>query len=223
MVTKEDILRCLNNDDWFIPNTSDRKAIIKDVDGKDMEVPESYYHQFKDNGQILIRVSDHGTHMETWIGRKADPSKSLQNLSVVFSKEPVTFQCKTKPHITKDEKGKLVTRYTYFAIEQYEYNINKLSFKDFLKVIKVIKSLESYGVFNDPLKKKPSKKANRRVMTPLDKNGAPISSGTTNIHDRQKVVIKNPNREVDANGNVTEARLQELIQKCIDGYLRRVL
>lgn len=222
MVNRDEILRCLNNDEWFTPNNSGIKATIKDVDGKDMQVPESYYHKYENNGQILIRVSDHGTYLRTWIGRKSNPADSLQNLSVVFSQEPVTFSRKLLSR-RSDRTGENTNKDIFFVVEQYEYNINKISAKDFLKIIKKIKNLELYGVFNDPLKKKPSKKANRRVITPSDENDNDIPRSNNPVHARQMTVVNNPEREVDANNNIIEARFQELIQKCIDGYLRRVL
>lgn len=220
MISRQQILEYLNNDDWFTPSKSYHKATIKDKSGKDMEVAESYYHSFTNGSQILVRVSEHGTSLNTWVLRRCEPHKSLQNLSVVFSDKPITSNL----IINKDGNP------PYFALEQYHYNVLHMSFKDFTKVIKTIKRLDASTVFIDPFRNKPSKKANRTVLTPNDRNGKKIPSNTNKVHPRQTTVIANPYKEVDANRNVLEKNLRvtandlaKIIRECVHEELSKLL
>lgn len=203
MLSKEGILRYLNSDKWFTPNKSTTRVEIADNDGNIIKVAQSYYHHFdNDSGHIEIRVSDHGTYLNTWIKRKRDPSISLQNLSVVFSNEPITSNLTTEPIYTIDNNGNEVKTYVYFVVEQYVYRLDNLDVKDFKKVISQIKNLGKDGVFNDPLRKKPSKRANRKVLTPNDQTDQPIPPSNNQVNPRQSVVTANKDNEVDKDGNV---------------------
>ena len=97
MVTQEQILLTLYNDKWFTPSKSAKQKEILDYNGNVISVPESYYHTYQDGESILIRVSNHGTTLSTWLKRRKDPSESLQNLSIVFSNEPITSKVITEP------------------------------------------------------------------------------------------------------------------------------
>ena len=155
-------------------------------------VSSSYYHIIKGIGKIIIRVSNHATYLQTWFKSNNNPELSLQNLSVIFTDYPTTFNRKVEPKISFDERGKKIETYSYFIVEQYEYRIDKITIKDFNKIIKTLKSLETNGVFNDPLRKRSDVKANRRVLTPLDINGEDIPSAVDNNRDK----------EIDASGNI---------------------
>ena len=113
---------------------------------------------------IIIRVSEHGTSLNTWIRRRTDPSQSLQNLSVIFSNEPVSSKMITEPVKYTDKEGKVALRYLYFVVEQYVYKMENLSKNDFIKFIKKLKLLNSDKVFKDPFKKKPNKREKRIIF-----------------------------------------------------------
>ena len=202
MITKEQILLFLNEDNWFRPSRSDKTITITNRDGEKIQVSQSYYHTIGSTAKITIRVSDHGTYLNTWVRRINNPSQSLQNLSVVFSNEPVNFKRITQPIISYDSQGNKIENYLYFVVEQYVYRLENLSMKDFKKIVNRIKMLEQQGVFNDPLKKKPSKKANRTVLSPTDKYDNEIPNTTNPIHPRQTAVDANRKYEVDEFGNI---------------------
>lgn len=230
MITKQDLLSYLNNDNWFVPSNSPYKTIIKDSSGKDMEVPKSYYHQFKNGCYIKIRVSDHGTSLNTWVRRRYKPNDSLQNLSLVFCGQPISSKLEIVDANGKDEKGASDSKPLYFVVEQYHYNINYMQLKDFIKIIKVVKQLGNDRVFVDPFRDKPSKKANRTVLTPNDRNGKKIPSGNNIVHPRQTTVADNPYKEVDANRNVLEKNLRvtandlaKIIRECVHEELSKLL
>lgn len=228
-MTKEQILIYLNNDSWFTPSKSNEKYKIQIGDNTTIEVAKSYYHIFDEIGQIVIRVSEHGTYLNTWVKHKDDPTISLQNLSVVFTNTPVEYSTKIEPREIEKEDGSITTEYIYFVVEQYVYRLDNLNEKDFKTVIKQIKTLSNSKVFRDPLKKKPSKVASRTVLTPTDLNNRPIPPTKNSIHSRQTIVANNKDKEIDAKGNIipeskrykttkirlTESQFKRVISNCI--------
>ncbi|MBR4388484.1 MAG: hypothetical protein IKT00_04815 [Prevotella sp.] len=227
MITENDVLLILHNDSWFEPSKSDKKKIIVDSDGNQISVAESYYHSHSNGSQIIIRVSNHGTSLNTWVKRRNDPSKSLQNLSVVFSNDPISSNVITEPFRTLDGNGNIVEREVYFVVEQYVYRMDKLSKKDFKKFISKLKSLNDNTVFQDPLKKKASKKAARKVLVPQTSDGNEVPPTNNAIHPRQSIVVKNKEHEIDADGNVIKdnkaSLINNIIAETIDDYLSKNL
>ena len=130
MITTDEVLLILHKDPWFRPSESEYKKKILDDNGNEIEVATSYYHDTNNFEQILIRVSNHGTWLKTWVKRKRDPSQSLQNLSVIFSNEPVKTESFTEPVRVQDEYGNISERYLYFVVEQYVYRMENLSKND---------------------------------------------------------------------------------------------
>lgn len=217
MVSENQISLYLYRDNWFTPSKSPFKKDVVDENGKKITVPKSYYRNISDDFQILIRVSDHGTHLRTWLGRTDAPENSVQNLSLIFSDLPVSSGIKTYPRVIDiDDDGKAITGYTFFVVEQYIYHNSNLSFSNFKKVINVLKGINPSSVFHDPFRKKPNKKANRTVLKPTDENGDYLPSTTNTVHPRQKIVADNPDYEIDAEGNIiTEQKLRCIIRECI--------
>lgn len=246
MITKNDILKYLNSDSWFRPSNNPNKIPIINDNGQTVEVASSYYHVINNNAQIEIRVSDHGTKINTWVRRKEDPTVSLQNLSIIFSNDPIIVKRETQPITVKDTNGNEITKYLYFVVEQYEYRLDNLSMKDFHKIINRIKRLEQDGVFTDPFRKKPSKKANRRVITPHDEQGNKIQmpSDPNALNSRQRAVAGDENHEFDKEGNpivdwrlrkgtvysenrkilrLSENQFKNFLSNCIENVLKEVV
>ena len=227
MITKDEVLLILLNDPWFSPSKSEEKIAITNKDGNVIEVPKSYYHTYDSGDLIIIRISEHGTSLNTWIKRKTDPSESLQNLSVVFSNEPVSSRTITEPVRIQDKFGNIFERYLYFVIEQYVYRMENMSTKDFTKFIKRIKSLDGNKVFTDPFKKKPKKRARRNVLTPQTMDGKDIPSTNNPVNPRQAIVANNKDYEVDAEGNVIKDWKLRSNGKCVirlhESDIRRIV
>ncbi len=222
MITENEILLILHKDPWFRPSESEYKKKILDDDGNEIEVATSYYHDTNNFEQILIRVSNHGTWLKTWVKRKRDPSKSLQNLSVVFSNEPVKTESFTEPIEYTDKEGNVAYRYLYFVVEQYAYQMKNLSKKDFISLIKKLKVLGDDKVFTDPFKKKPKKRANRQVLTPQTMAGEDIPPANNAVNPRQTIVVNNKEYEVDAEGDIIKNNKQyinNIISETIHFYL----
>ena len=131
----------LYDDPWFSPSGSVKKKTIIDEKGKTIEVHESYYRKIRGGEQILIRVSNHGTSLNTWVKRKADPSKSLQNLTVVFSNEPISSKSVIEPIEIEDTDGK------------YAYNILRLIKIPKAKIRRVFCLVIAFLIFNKTILK----------------------------------------------------------------------
>mgnify|MGYP003295719824 CR=1 FL=1 len=126
MITRDQILLYLHRDNWFEPSGSDKKAEIQDENGNTISVPLSYYHHYDDLGDLVIRVSDHGTYLQTWVEHEPNVAMNIQNLSVVFSNGPVEYKKETKPKYVRDENGNTIVKYVYFVVEQYVYRLDNL-------------------------------------------------------------------------------------------------
>lgn len=232
MITQDQILYYLNQDTWFTPNNSERIEITA-PNGDKIQVSKSYYHNYGDDPissvEIKVRVSNHGTYLDTWVRHRDNPEQSLQNLSVVFSNEPLTFKRKTRPvRIFNYTTNKVELKYLYFVVEQYQYRLDNLGMNDFNNVIREIKQLNLNHVFTDPLKKKPNKRAKRDVLIPTDLEGNDVPSSANTVHPRQTVVATHTENEVDAQGNVIPRRLNsdyerlgEIITEVLNDFLRR--
>lgn len=224
MLTQNQILNYLNNDEWFTPSMSQHRVRIIDKQGRETFVPQSYYHLYENGEQISIRVSNHGTALRTWLKRRVLPNQTKQNLSVVFANEPVSSEVKIQPTKIIDNNGKIKTQNLYFVIEQYAYKMDSLSLKDFKRIISKLKHLDDNTVFNDPFKKKPNKIARRTVLTPTDEKGNKIPNNTNPIHQRQIAVANNPDKEVDAFGNVIKDNIHHYINNVLtENYLHKLI
>lgn len=236
MIREDDILFCLSQDNWFIPSKSVHKKQLFNEDGTPMVddkgdeiiVPVSYYKSLRNGTQLVIRFSNHGTDLETWVKHNPNPTQSLQNVSVVFTHSIAKPKLTTNPHTYIDETGNKVNGYRYFVVEEFAYNFKNLNKKDLQKIINSIKNIENYDansrpVFHDPLENKPDKHAGISVLTPQDEYGRDINPYNNNIHPRQRIVANNPNNKVDANGNiisenlinVTPSLIKRMITECV--------
>lgn len=224
MLSETQILLYLHTDDWFRPSKAPNKKMIKDAKGNIIYAAQSYYHNYGNGEQISIRVSNHGTALRTWIKRKVDPTRTIQNLSIVFSNELVSSKLETEPTTYVDSNGEVKTQNLYFVVEQYAYKMDSLSLKDFKRIISKLKHLDDNTVFNDPFKKKPNKIARRTVLTPTDEKGNKVPNNTNPIHQRQIAVANNPDKEVDAFGNVIKDNIHHYINNVLtENYLHKLI
>lgn len=236
MVREDEILYILSQDSWFIPSRKANKKQLKNADGtpmidengKEIEVAESYYKTLHNGTQLLIRVSNHGTDLDTWVRHNPDPTLSLQNASIVFSNGISSPKLKTYPHKYIDENGNEVEGYRYFVVEEFEYNISNFDLKSVRKIINSIKNIEHFDaesepMFQDPFENNPRKRAGVRVLTPQDSDGKDLPSATNPIHSRQEKVAINPYSKVDSKGeiikeNISKIRISDIryiISECV--------
>lgn len=233
MVREDDILLILHNNPWFTPSKSEDKRVLTDAqgnpiideDGNQIESPLSYYHICSNGNQITIRVSNHGTALNTWVKHPPDPSLQLQNVSVVFSDGAVSSERKTEEQYTLDSTGKRVKTYKYFVVEQFVYRIQNQSPKSIEKVIKSLEKLDPIGgtddttpsEFKDPLRKNKSKKATVQILTPLDSDGKEIDPSTNPVNPRQtRIVNDGPN---ESTIRLTKQDIRQLVLESV----RRIL
>lgn len=236
MIREDDVLLCLSQDNWFIPSRSVHKKQLFNEDGTPMLdengdeiiVPVSFYKSLRNGTQLVIRFSNHGTDLETWVKHNPNPTQSLQNVSIVFTHATASPKITTTPHTYVDENGNKVNGYRYFVVEEFAYNYKNLNKKDLQKIINSIKKIESYDensrpVFQDPLEGKVDKRAGTSVLTPQDEYGRDINPSNNNVHPRQRIVADHPNNKIDANGNiisenlfnVTAADIKRMVMECV--------
>lgn len=222
-MTKEEkklyqILNYLSQDEFFRPGInvndqnidSDKIIELPDPNSNDtIKFSKSYYGEIQGYGKIRIRVSEHGTYLDNWFRSNRNPHKSLQNVSIVISDKISTYSRSINRRYIRDEFGNRIFGYLFFVVEQYRYPFKNISFDDFKKIIRKLKNLNNpeinqYGVFTDPFKNNPSKRASRTILTPTDEddNDLPIPSTPNRIHPRQLSVVNNQYFEIDKDGNV---------------------
>lgn len=228
MVREDDILYMLHNNPWFKPSKNGETKTLTDAAGNpildengiQVEAALSYYHICNNGNQITIRVSNHGTALQTWVKHQPDPALLLQNLSVVFSNGPVSSQRKTEAVDVLDSEGNKVKQHKYFVVEQYVYRIDKQTPKSIEKVIKSLEQLDPSTSqkyvpteFKDPLRKQKSKKANVQILTPQDEDGNEVPSSNNPINSRQSDVVKKKQNEEIV--RITESDLKRMVMETI--------
>lgn len=204
------ILQFINNDGWLNASKSPELAELTDSKGQKYKFPKSYYRQISGFGTIRVRVSEHGTHLNTWVKPEhGDPTQSLQNLSIVLADGVPEYSLETDPRPVPDGNGGEKLIHLYFVVEQYAYSLRQISLSDFKKILNYLKRLgdtanqDNPGVFIDPLGKKKSKRANRKVLIPTDRQGneIPMPSDPNALNFRQRAVASDKDHEFDKEGN----------------------
>lgn len=226
MVREDDILLILYNNPWFSPSRNgETKALtneigkpVVDENGKQIEAPLSYYHVCSNGNRITIRVSNHGTALNTWVKHSPDPSLQLQNVSIVFADGPVTSERKTEQQYVLDTDGNKVKKYKYFVVEQFIYKIGNQTTKSIEKVIKSLEKLDkghSPSEFKDPLRKEKSKKAAKQILTPQDSNGEDLIPSINKIHPRQTQLLNSKKKTNEVFIRITESDIKWMVVECV--------
>lgn len=226
MVTEDEILQILSQEPLLSPSESPHKKPIVDRDGspvldsngKQLELPTSYYCSFTNGTQLIIRASNHGTDLDTWVRHNPDPTISLQNVSIVFSNKKSEPELKTEPHEYIDENGNTVKGYRYFVVEEFSYDISNFMKKDVKRIISQLKRLSEFDansepVFKDPFKEKPKKRATPEILKPQDKDGKPIPKTTNKVSDRQSKLEES--REMNTKVKLSESQLRKIIRESL--------
>ena len=226
MVTEDEILQILSQEPLLSPSYSPHKKQIVDRDGrpvldsngKQLELPTSYYCSFTNGTQLIIRASNHGTDLDTWVRHNPDPTISLQNVSIVFSNKKSEPELKTEPHEYIDENGNTVKGYRYFVVEEFSYDISNFMKKDVKRIISQLKRLSEFDansepVFKDPFKEKPKKRATPEILKPQDKDGKPIPKTTNKVSDRQSKMEES--REINMKVKLSESQLRKIIRESL--------
>lgn len=206
MIREEDILLLLYNNPWFKPSRNgETKALtnrdgtpILGKDGKQIEAPLSYYHICSNGNAITMRVSNHGTALQTWVKHQPDPANQLQNISVVFANGPVHSTTRTEAIDVLNSDGTKERQYKFFVVEQFIYQISNQSQKSVEKIIQGLKRMDEPksanntvpSVFKDPLRKDKKKRAGVQILVPTDTNGDDLSPSINPVHHRQSDLLK---------------------------------
>ena len=224
MVTEDEVLQILNAEPMLSPSASPNKKPIfdrngnpvLDSNGNQLELPTSYYCSFANGTQLIIRASNHGTDLDTWVRHNPDPTLSLQNVSIVFSNSKAQPQYKTEPHTYIDENGNTVTGYRYFVAEEFSYDISNFMRKDIKRVISQLRKLSEFDessepVFKDPFENKPQKRARPDILKPQDKDGNPIPQTNNTVSDRQSKLEEGKRTRL----KLSESQLRKIVRESL--------
>ncbi|MBR5788100.1 MAG: hypothetical protein IKY35_05370 [Muribaculaceae bacterium] len=159
---------------------------------------DSYYRTYKiqDSKPIQVRISNHGTHLWTWINRDYNPSKAI-NICVVFS-ENGTHNSNVQVDMDlkyRNRQGEsiVIGQRQSFEVIQYVYNCQLLDNNDGALINQEIQKISQTGIFQDPLTNT-LKHAKIYKLTPNQKIEIikeDINLKTQNINNmKQKQVIR---------------------------------
>lgn len=151
----------------------------------------SYYRTYtiENSKPIQVRVSNHGTHLWTWIDRNYDPSRAI-NYCIVFSENgDCASNTKVNMNITQqNEQGQkmIVGTRNNFEVVQYVYNCQNLTANEVSKINGAIQNIWQTKVFTDPFSNDPIKKAKVIRLRP---NESPINESSFRFDNIIKEVL----------------------------------
>lgn len=134
-------------------------SVIRDNHGfKTNNKDSSFYrtYTFESGRYIQIRISNHGTHLWTWLDRDYDPSNAFANISIVFSKNG---NCNSNVVVDVGDKKRS------YSVTQYVYNCKKLNDNDILQINRQIANIVKKQKYIDPLWNT-EKRATKYVLKP---------------------------------------------------------
>lgn len=138
-------------------------ATIRDNNGfKPNKYDDSYYRTYNTpKGIIQVRVSNHGTHLWTWVNNApVNPSECYANICIVLSQDGKHNSSTTvKANKFKGEP------YT-FEVTQYVYNCTLLTQNNAAIINQMIQQIPQRGKFYDPLKTDTDKHAGVYKLMP---------------------------------------------------------
>ena len=164
MVDFNQAIRLIKDNGGFKPNAND----------------SSYYRVYTTQGNkpIQVRVSNHGTHLWTWYGKKYDPSISV-NICVVFSQNG---ECNSNTNVDMrivNNQGAVVGEKKQFEVIQYVYNCSLLDKQDVGYINQAILNIWKNNGFSDPFERT-DKAATKQVLYPVSNNNVQNENRNTN-------------------------------------------
>lgn len=120
-----------------------RQLLVRNNGFKPNTDEDSWYRTYKDvNLQCPTRISNHGTHLKTWLGRDFLPWKT-NNICVVISENGKS---------DSNETIKTQEQLPIFYVKQYVYDGNLLTDEDCQLIYDNIRQILHCGEYIDPLK-----------------------------------------------------------------------
>jgi hypothetical protein len=119
-----------------------RQLLVRNNGFKPNVDEDSWYRIYKDiNLQCPTRISNHGTHLKTWLGRDFLPWKT-NNICVVISENGKS---------DSNEIIKIQEQLPIFYVKQYVYDSKLLTNEDCKLIYDNIRQILQYGEYIDPL------------------------------------------------------------------------
>ena len=181
---------------------------------------DSFYRVYKTQGfkPIQVRISNHGTHLWTWIDRNYDPSRAI-NICIVFSKDG-NYDTDTKVDMDlkyKNENGesKIVGQRNSFEVVQYVYNCQLLEVTDARQINSAIQTIYKNKGFQDPL----INTTKQAIVCKLTPNQEPICNANNTQNNNRKNIKEIENKQII---KLSEARLRRIINESITKVLSEI-
>lgn len=174
----------------MIDNTYITQLIEAQLHYKPNSKENSFYKIYKNpNVTYQIRISNHGTHLRTWIEKDYDPSYSI-NISIAFTQNGVpTNDCLIDTQTNKqftdctpciDQQTRtqipckprqvsgISNKKRTFIVKQFIYNCEYLDIEDIPTLVQAIKQVHLNGIYNDPFVGIENKAAKPTDLTPVE-------------------------------------------------------
>lgn len=120
---------------------------------------DSYYRTYnlQNSKPIQVRISNHGTHLWTWVDRDYNPTHAI-NICIVFSENGNhNSNVVVDMNIKQNKQGKTVVvgERQPFEVMQYVYDCQSLDINDVALINATIQNTPQNGIFKDPLANTP--------------------------------------------------------------------
>ena len=131
-------------------------ATIRDNNGfESNDYDDSFYRVYNTpRGVIQVRISNHGTHLWTWVkNAPVNPSKCYANICIVLSENGKhNSSVEVAPNKYHNNENNPGGKPYSFEVLQYVYNCTILSMRNASIINKRIMEIPNSGCFVDPLK-----------------------------------------------------------------------
>lgn len=170
MVSFDEVISVLRSNAGFTPNQDNVIATIRDNNGfTPNEYDDSYYRVYKTpKGLIQVRISNHGTHLWTWVkNAPINPSKCLANICIVFSANGKhNSTTGVKPDKYRGNENNPDGKSYSFEVLQYVYNCSILTPRDAGIINQRIQQIPQKGKYYDPFETNTEKHTGVYKLTP---------------------------------------------------------
>lgn len=113
---------------------------------------DSFYRTYviQGNRPMQVRISNHGTHLWTWLDKSYDPSYAI-NTCIVYSEDGSHDSNVNVDMNLKDKQNNIIGKRKPFEVIQYVYNCQLLDENDSAIINQAVQSIWKNRGYKDPL------------------------------------------------------------------------
>ena len=138
MIDFDNVISTIRDNNGFTSNAND----------------DSYYRTYNTSkGVIQVRISNHGTHLWTWVNNAPiNPSQCIANICIVFSKDGKhNSSTGVKANKFRGHDNNPDEEPYNFEVTQYVYNCSLLTMNNAFRINEMRQEIPKRGKFYDPL------------------------------------------------------------------------